>query len=105
MFYTGLVVICALLFIATIVAAIWFIAVTFCGASKDETQVAHILGSLICVFLLVWLLFSANHFTEDDNMLYKQGQIDAMNGIIRYELVTQPDSTRVWQWIETEDKD
>ena len=28
---------------------------------------------------------------------YKQGQIDAINGTIKYHLVVQPDSTRVWE--------
>lgn len=28
---------------------------------------------------------------------YKHGQIDALTGNIKYELVTQPDSTKTWE--------
>ena len=31
---------------------------------------------------------------------YKRGQIDALTGDIKYELVTSSDSTRVWKWID-----
>lgn len=31
---------------------------------------------------------------------YKQGQVDALTGNIKYELVTQDDSTRVWKEIK-----
>jgi uncharacterized membrane protein YGL010W len=28
---------------------------------------------------------------------YKQGQVDALTGNIKYELVTQSDSTKIWE--------
>ena len=28
---------------------------------------------------------------------YRKGQIDALTGIIKYELVINPDSTRIWK--------
>lgn len=31
---------------------------------------------------------------------YKQGQVDALTGNVKYELVTQDDSTRVWKEIK-----
>jgi hypothetical protein len=31
---------------------------------------------------------------------YKKGQIDAINGIIKYELVDMPDQTKDWRKIE-----
>ena len=31
---------------------------------------------------------------------YKQGQVDALTGNIKYELVTQDDSTKVWKEIK-----
>ena len=33
---------------------------------------------------------------------YKEGQIDALTGQIKYELVIQPDSTRTWELIKTD---
>jgi len=36
--------------------------------------------------------------TETKN--YKSGQIDAINGIIKYELVVMPDQTKEWREIE-----
>jgi len=35
---------------------------------------------------------------------YKQGQIDAINGKIKYELVVQPDKSVEWCKIEKEEK-
>ena len=35
---------------------------------------------------------------------YKQGQIDALTGKIKYELKTNPDSTKTWEFIEKEDE-
>lgn len=31
---------------------------------------------------------------------YKQGQIDAMTGLVKYKLTTQPDSTKTWEHIQ-----
>lgn len=31
---------------------------------------------------------------------YKQGQVDALTGNVKYELVTQDDSTKVWKEIK-----
>ena len=31
---------------------------------------------------------------------YKQGQVDALTGNVKYELVTQDDSTKVWKKIK-----
>lgn len=33
----------------------------------------------------------------EDTVTYKQGQIDAVNGKINYELVKQPDGTSTWK--------
>lgn len=29
--------------------------------------------------------------------LYRQGQIDALNGVVHYELQTQPDGSKIWK--------
>lgn len=37
---------------------------------------------------------------KDDG--YRQGQIDALTGKVKYELVVQPDSTRTWEKKKTQ---
>ena len=56
------------------------------------------IGGLIMAFLCVGSVALGIFIGKD--VSYKQGQIDAINGIIKYELVTQPDSTKVWTDIE-----
>ena len=36
----------------------------------------------------------------DLNLDYRQGQIDALSGNIKYELITNPDSSRTWKEIK-----
>ena len=33
----------------------------------------------------------------EQTSLYRQGQIDALNGVIHYELQTQPDGSKIWK--------
>jgi len=51
---------------------------------------ALVAGVLIGIFGGVFLMI-IRHNT------YRDGQIDALNGIVKYELVVQPDSTRTWE--------
>jgi len=46
----------------------------------------------ICIMIIVCLIIG--------DTKYKKGQIDALNGQIKYELVTHPDSTRTWELID-----
>lgn len=50
---------------------------------------------LISIILLIFA--GAIHLTH-----YKQGQIDALTGKVKYELKTMPDSTRIWVGKEKE---
>jgi hypothetical protein len=43
--------------------------------------------------IIIGIMISANH-------LYKRGQIDAINGIIKYELVEQTDKIFIWEEIK-----
>lgn len=52
-----------------------------------------ILGAVIGIIL--WAVFF-NPIKEG----YKRGQVDALTGNIKYELVTQPDSTKTWEEIK-----
>jgi len=52
----------------------------------------------------LWFLFGyivngiliVGYLLISDNSSYKQGQIDALTGNIKYELQIQPDSTIIW---------
>lgn len=46
----------------------------------------------IIIGILVTLMCSIVLFGSD----YKKGQIDAINGKIRYELQVQPDNSQIW---------
>ena len=37
---------------------------------------------------------------HSEEQAYRQGQIDALSGTVKYELVVQPDSSRIWEEIE-----
>lgn len=39
-------------------------------------------------------------FVIISNIEYKNGQVDAINGQIKYELVNHPDSTKTWERIK-----
>ena len=56
---------------------------------NEEILVGIALGMMLGISLSSWFDMSEN---------YKQGQIDALTGNIKYELVTQPDST--WEEIK-----
>lgn len=50
---------------------------------------------IACIFTAAATLASVRSF-EEDSGLYKQGQIDAMNGKILYELKENTDGTSSW---------
>lgn len=52
------------------------------------------------VAVSIFFLFVACPLNKETS--YKQGQIDALIGKVKYELVTQPDSTRTWEEINEE---
>ena len=58
---------------------------------KDSWIFTMIIGAYL--FGLFLGLFMIN----DD---YEQGQIDALSGNIKYELITNPDSSRTWEEIK-----
>jgi len=74
--------------IVLIIATIFFFTVTaivFVGARKGLLLISLIVLVILCLFL---------------GAVYgnKQGQIKALTGKADYELVTQPDSSRVWKY-------
>jgi hypothetical protein len=52
-----------------------------------------VIGGVLTVFLGIIALVLLSR--EDAS--YKQGQIDALTGKVKYELVTKPDSTKSWE--------
>lgn len=51
------------------------------------------LVALLCVLALASIGYDSERSYEDG---YRQGQIDALSGNVKYQLVTRIDSSRVW---------
>lgn len=51
------------------------------------------------ILAMVFVSLIGGYFTGS-GIGYRDGQIDALTGNIKYELVTQPDSTRTWEEIK-----
>lgn len=60
---------------------------------NNEPWIVFFMGFFLGVslFMVTLLAFGV------DTTLYKQGQIDAINGKIMYELKQQPDGTTAWE--------
>lgn len=58
-----------------------------------------IMGIVLGIFLFVMLAMS-----PIVDSYYKQGQIDALSGHIKYELITNSDSTKTWRKEKTENE-
>ena len=57
-----------------------------------------ILGLATGFLFFLFILFIENDGT--DGFLYKRGQINALTGIVEYELIIHPGSTKTWEFIE-----
>jgi len=53
-------------------------------------------GLIVASFAFILIFIGA------DNGSYKEGQIDALNGVVKYKLQEQEDNTTVWVEIEDE---
>lgn len=58
------------------------------GISMDDGLVVMML-MLFIIGVTIGILYTTNY--------YKQGQIDALTGKIKYRLIVNPDSTRTWE--------
>ena len=63
---------------------------------QDKFGAFFCLGFVIGVIMSLILIFIISKHT----IFYKWGQIDALTGKVKFELVTQPDSTRTWEKIK-----
>lgn len=58
---------------------------------------------LLClIFFILGMLFMSKVLIIFKST-YKDGQVDALTGQIKYELVTNQDSTRTWKYIEKDE--
>lgn len=66
----------------------------------EKFQIGEVIKACIIIgFGIMALLFIYFMFSDIIEVNYKKGQIDALTGRIKYELVTKPDSTKVWEKI------
>ena len=77
-----------------IIIILLVLSVTWVSLVEDKNK--RIALGLIAILAI--LLFIIVH----GNLSYKNGQIDALSGKVKYELQTQQDSTRIW--VEKEEK-
>ena len=68
--------------------------------NPEKASTADKVITVILVFIVVVLISMLIGGAFDTAGKYKQGQIDALTGKVKYELVAQPDSTRIWKSIE-----
>lgn len=59
---------------------------------NDNSFFAFIIGLIFGGFLFVTIAMNFTEYT----ISYKQGQIDAINGKIQFQLKDNPDGTREW---------
>ncbi len=68
------------------------------------TDKVGIFGAGVAVgFILVILILALRPIETSSE--YRKGQVDALTGVIHYELVTHPDSTKTWEFIEIEEEE
>ena len=72
----------------------WFIS----EVTEDKPKLIGVSFGLVMAGVIC-LLIGLTNISHDDG--YKKGQIDYHNGIIKYELKMNPDSTVVWEEIKT----
>jgi len=60
---------------------------------------------IVALFWLIGLVIGLIRIVEIGEVdRYKKGQIDALNGIVKYKLITNKDKTSQWKLIEEVDK-
>jgi len=87
----GIYVFYLILFVQFIIAVL----ITIRAVSHTDTKIREGAG----VILLVWFMIVMLLCIETYDQRYKEGQIDAINGTIKYKLVTNPDSSKIWRKI------
>ena len=82
-----------------IIGIIIFISLTYwIGFGMGNEQKRTPVSTTIPALIVISFMSGAFYLLIDKS--YQDGQVDAINGVIKYELVTQPDSTRIWEKIK-----
>jgi hypothetical protein len=66
-------------------------------ATEMKNKIDFIGGCILGIALGLWLSYISQYIF---GRTYKDGQIDALTGKVKYELVTHPDSTKTWESIK-----
>ena len=83
------------MWLSIIAMLIFIVLMAWTILSDDEGIRINIASIATLIFFVVLIIL--NVLTKEN---YKQGQIDAINGKIKYQLCTNADSTRTWHEIK-----
>ena len=75
--------------------------------TKNAIVTAMAISVVVSSVIAMGLLLRESELAVKRNVrtkAYKQGQIDALTGKVKYELVEHDDGTRTWEEIEEEDQ-
>ena len=71
---------------------------------KDKWDWIMLVGGVLAITLAIVAFGVDTHRKRDlsDQQHYRQGQVDALSGVVKYELVEQPDGSKSWEKITDE---
>ena len=81
-----------------------FMILMFISGAVAIIAIVLDIDALVKIGYTAMFTFVISYFVIQKENPYKQGQIDALTGKIKYELKTNPDSTKTWEFIEKEDE-
>lgn len=61
---------------------------------------SEFLGGYVLGVVLTSIVITTIMALTPEGPGYKQGQIDAINGVVKYELIENPDQTKTWRRIK-----
>lgn len=64
----------------------------------NDPDASDAIGSVILIVIIIALLFLGGFICYSKG--YYKGQVHALTGNVKYELVVNPDSTRTWETID-----
>lgn len=73
-------------------------------AKQSETTTSFYLGLMSTSILYIVISVIGIIAQDFPDRTYKDGQIDALTGKVRYKLITNPDSTKSWEIITIKEK-
>ena len=88
-----------ILIVALVIGAVVMISLGLVNTEDMEQKSTKAVIMIICLICLAMGIVEVGK-----DIGHRQGQIDALTNNIEYKLVTMPDSTKVWERIEREEK-